>query len=179
MHRFEVLGIVAEPGHCELCGTYCPARRVAVRLAESDAVAYWGVVCAAEARSGRRDSTIARQLREEAEEAGAYGDAPRPHAGRRPGAVRRQTRKEAAAAAARDFAEQQAIWLRTASPVPEGMTAEAAAEYRYRQTGRPAQGSYLAADAAGRLARIDGRDPVDVARFARAGFNPLPEPVAA
>lgn len=179
MHRFEVLGIVDEPGHCELCGTYCPARRVAVRLAESDDVAYWGVVCAAEARSGRRDSTIARQMRAEAEEAGAYDGQARPHAGRRPGTVRRQTRRAAEAAAAAVATEARIVWARVASSVPAGMTAEAAANYRYRQTGRPAEGSYLAADVAGRLARIDGRDPVDVARFARAGFNPLPEPVAA
>ena len=70
MQSFRVLGIVDEPGHCELCGTLCPARRVAVELVESGDVQYWGVVCAAEARSGRRSSAIARQLRDEAEAAG-------------------------------------------------------------------------------------------------------------
>lgn len=177
MQSFRVLGIVDEPGRCELCGTYCPARRVAVEVGEH--VAYWGVVCAAEARHGRRDSTIARQMREEAEEAGAYNGTARPHADRRPGTVRRQTRAAAVAAAAADAAEARIVWLRSASSVPAGLTAEAAADYRYRQTGRPVDGSCLAADAAGRLARIDARDPVDLARFARAGFTPCPEPEAA
>jgi hypothetical protein len=185
MHRFEVLGIVDEPGHCELCGTYCPARRVAVRLADSDDVSYWGVVCAAEARSGRRDSTLARQLRQEAEEAGEY-DAARPHAGRRAGTVRRQTRRAAIAAAAAAAAEDRIVWARTSSSVPAGLTPEAAAEYRYRQAGRRPECSYMTADAAGRLAAVDRTDPADVARFARAGFThaawldlPSPEPAAA
>jgi hypothetical protein len=70
--------------------------------------------------------------------------------------------------------------------VPDGLTAEAAAEYRYRQTGRRPECSYLTADAAGRLAAVDRTDPADVARFAAAGFThdawlelPLPEPAAA
>jgi len=197
MHRFRVLGMTDAAGHCELCGTYCPARRVAVELVDTDGattgdVQYWGVVCAAEARSGRRDSSIARQLRQEAEEAGAYDAAGRPHAGRcsRP-TVRRQTRREAAAAAARAFAESQAIWLRTAAPVPAEHVTETgidAAAYRYRQTRRPTAGAYFMADDAGRLAVVDGDDAADVELFTRHGFKPhdagrlsawFPEPAAA
>ena len=158
--RFKTLGIIDEPGHCQLCGTYCPARRVAVELVDTDGAAtgdvqYWGVVCAAEARSGRRDSTLARQLRQEAEEAGAYDTAGRPHAGRRSRpTVRRQTRRDAAAAAARAFTESQIVWARTAAPVPAEHVTETgidAAAYRYRQTHRTTAGAYFMADEAGRL----------------------------
>lgn len=180
MASFEVLGITEEPGCCDLCGTWCPRRRVAVQLCDNDHgeigdVQYWGVVCAAEARSGRRDSTIARQIRDEADEAGSY--TPGRHQARR-GArslpVRRQSRKAAAAAAAADFAARQIVWLRTAAPVPaEHVTATGvdAAAYRYRQTGRPIGGAYFAGDEAGRLAVIDGTDAADVARFQAAGFT--------
>jgi len=181
MHRFRVLGITDAAGHCELCGTFCPARRVAVELVDVDGattgdVQYWGVVCAAEARSGRRDSTIARQLRQEAEHAGEYDAAGRPHAGRRSRpAVRRQSRREAAAAAARAFAESQIVWNRTASPVPAEHVTETgidAAAYRYRKTGRPTAGAYFMADDDGRLAVIDGTDAADVELFTRHGFRP-------
>jgi len=192
MHRFRVLGMTDAAGHCELCGTFCPARRVAVELVDVDGattgdVQYWGVVCAAEARSGRRDATIARQLRQEAEHAGEYDAAARPHAGRRSRpAVRRQSRRDAAAAAAAAATEARIVWARTASSVPAGLTAEAAAEYRYRQAGRRPECSYLTANSAGHLAAVDRTDPADVARFAAAGFTyeawlelPLPEPAAA
>lgn len=36
MASFEVLGITEEPGCCDLCGTWCPRRRVAVQLSDSD-----------------------------------------------------------------------------------------------------------------------------------------------
>lgn len=180
MQRFEVLGIVDEPGHCELCGTYCPARRVAVRLPDGDDVNYWGVVCAAEARSGRRDATIARQLRAEAEEAGAYGD-DRPHAGRRsrPAPVRRQTRREAVRLAALDAAEARAVWLRTSSPVAATLAAmEAdgnpwpAAEARYLAAGHSRASGHHYGHADGRRAIVNTASPADVARFERAGFTP-------
>lgn len=180
MQRFEVLGIVDEPGHCELCGTYCPARRVAVRLPDGDDVNYWGVVCAAEARSGRRDATIARQLRAEAEEAGAYGD-DRPHAGRRlrPAPVRRQTRREAVRLAAIEAADARAIWFRTSSPVPAALAAAEAdgrpwlaAEHRYQAAGQPRATGEHYAHHDGRFAIVDAANPADVDRFARAGFTP-------
>lgn len=180
MHRFKVLGMTDCAGHCELCGTYCPARRVVVQIIDADGAAsgepqYWGVVCAAEARSGRRDSAIARQLRAEAEEAGAYAG---PASSRRRPAMlhaRRQTRREAIAAAARDFADAQKIWLRTAAPVPAEHITDTgidAAAYRYRQTGRPTAEAYFMADDAGRLAVVDGTDAADVQLFTRHGFTP-------
>jgi hypothetical protein len=176
MASFQVLGITEEPGCCDLCGTWCPRRRVAVQLSDNDHgeigdVQYWGVVCAAEARSGRRDSTIARQIREEADEAGSY--TPGRHHARhsaRGVAARRQPRKRAAVT----FADRQVVWVRTASLVPaehETETGVDAAAYRYRQTGRPTAGAYFASDDAGRLAVIDGTDSADVARFLAAGFS--------
>jgi hypothetical protein len=179
MHRFRVLGMTDAAGHCELCGTYCPARRVAVELVDVDGAAtgdvqYWGVVCAAEARSGRRDSTIARQLRQEAEEAGAYA-ADRPHAGRRPGrpaAPRQLSRRAAAQLAAARAADDRIVWARAGATIDQ-------AETNYRHTGRPMAGSYLAADAAGRVARVDATDSADVARFTAAGFTTTQEPAAA
>lgn len=189
--RFKTLGMTDSPGCCDLCGTNCPRRRVAVQLIGDDGsefgdVQFWGVVCAAEARHGRRDSTLARQMRDEAEEAGPYDGTARPHAGRRAGPVRRQTRRAAIAAAAAAAAEDRIVWARTSASVPDGLTPEAAAEYRYRQAGRRPECSYMTADAAGRLAAVDRTDPADVDRFARAGFThaawldlPLPEPAAA
>ncbi len=198
MPSFEVLGITNEPGCCELCGTYCPARRVVVQVYSDDGgdvggEQYWGVVCAAEARSGRRDSTLARQIRQDAEEAGEYDASSRPHAGRRrtSSPIRRQTRAQAAAAAARAFAESQAVWLRTSSPVPAEYQTETgidAAAYRYRRAGRPIAAAVLMADDAGRLAAVDAADAADVDLFARHGFKPhaagslaawFPEPAAA
>lgn len=174
MHRFRVLGITDSPGHCELCGTFCPARRVAVALEEGD-VQYWGVVCAAEARSGRRDGTIARMLRQEAEEAGEY-DAPAEvrRRGPRP-AVRRQTRREADRLAAIAATDARIVWTRAAAPVPDEYATETgtdAAAYRYRLTGRRIGAAYFATDEAGRVAVIDGADFDDVARFERHGFKP-------
>jgi hypothetical protein len=176
MASFEVLGITDAPGCCDLCGTWCPRRRVAVQLSDNDHgeigdVQYWGVVCAAEARSGRRDSTIARQIREEADEAGSY--TPGRHHARHSArgiAARRQPRKTASAT----FADRQIVWIRTASPVPAKYETENgvdAAAYRYRQTGRPTGGAYFASDDAGHIAVIDGADRADVARFLAAGFT--------
>ena len=174
--RFKTLGMTDSPGCCDLCGTNCPRRRVVVELIADDGsatgdVQCWGVVCASEARHGRRDSSLARMLRDEAEEAGTYTG---PTSGRsrcpRP-AIRRQTKAAAAAAAARAFTDAQAIWIRTSSPVPAGMTEDAAAWHRYRQTGRRDLEAYMAADAAGRLAVVDGADAADVARFTAAGFS--------
>lgn len=189
MHRFKVLGMTDCAGHCELCGTYCPARRVVVQIIDTDGAAsgepqYWGVVCAAEARSGRRDSAIARQLRAEAEEAGAYAG---PATTRRRPAMphaRRQTRREAIAAAAALAAEDRIVWFRTASPVPAAIAGEpgdtfdhvAAADYRYRHAGRRPEGSYLVANDAGDLARVDGNDAADVARFAARAYSRRLEP---
>lgn len=167
MNRFRVLGIVDEPGHCELCGTFCPARRVAVEIIDADGAAngdtqYWGVVCAAEARSGRRDGTIARQLRAEAEEAGTYAAPAGPRRARGT-APRPLSRRAAVALAAARAADERIVWNRSAAT-------EADADARYRETGRRLKGSYLAAHA-GRLARIDGNDAADVARFEAAGFS--------
>lgn len=175
--RFKTLGMTDEPGYCDLCGTRCPRRRVAVQLIGDDGsefgdVQLWGVVCAAEARHGRRDSTLARQLREEAEEAGAYAGPTGGRRGPRP-AVRRQTRREAERVAALDAMERNAVWLRIASPVPAGTDDYPAADYRYGQTGRPWAGSYYATDDAGQVCRIDGNDAADVERFTRRGFARL------
>lgn len=182
--RFKTLGMTDEPGHCDLCGTYCPRRRVAVELVEADGsttgdVQLWGVVCAAEARHGRRDASLARMLRAEAEEAGTYAGAAH---GRRRGprpTVRRSTRRDAATAAARAFADGQAVWLRTAAPVaPELAAAELdgrpwlAAEARYRAAGRRRDAGQAYAHDDGRHAYVDAADPADVARFERAGFRP-------
>jgi hypothetical protein len=149
--RFKIHGMTDEPGHCELCGTYCPRRRVAVELIDTDGattgdVQLWGVVCAAEARHGRRDGTLARMLQAEAEEAGSYAG---PVAARRrparAAAPRRQTRKEAARLAALAAADARAVWFRTASPVPAEVAAAEAG-------GRPCTpgGRYYTHDA-GRL----------------------------
>jgi hypothetical protein len=177
--RFKIHGMTDEPGHCELCGTYCPRRRVAVELIDADGsttgdVQLWGVVCAAEARHGRRDSTLARMLRDEAEQAGTYtGAVPARRRPARGAAPRRQTRKEAARLAARAFAESQAVWLRTDAQVPASLNATLnhAAAYRYQQTRRPKAGAYFVADAAGRVAVVDGTDAADVELFARHGFS--------
>jgi hypothetical protein len=149
--RFKVHGMTDEPGHCELCGTYCPRRRVAVELIDADGsttgdVQLWGVVCAAEARHGRRDGTLARMLRAEAEEAGTYaGPIPARRRGGRGPAPRRQTRKEAARLAALEAAEARIVWFRTASPVAAEVAAAEAG-------GRPCTpgGRYLTHDG-GRL----------------------------
>ena len=181
MSHFKILGMTDAAGRCELCGTFCPRRRVAVQLVDVDGAAngdpqYWGVVCAAEARHGRRDSTLARQLRDEAEEAGAYAG-PATASRRGPaGPLRRQTRRAARLAADAAAADARIIWTRTASPVPPQYQADSgidAAAYRYRLTGRrigPA--AVFMADAADRLAVVDTTDPADAARFERAGFAP-------
>jgi hypothetical protein len=170
-----------EPGYCDLCGTRCPRRRVAVELILEDGsttgdVQLWGVVCAAEARSGRRDSAIARQLRAEAEEAGAYAGPARSR--RRPAMphARRQTRREAIAAAAALAAEARIVWFRTASAVPAEVAAAEAG-------GRPCTpgGRYYTHDG-GRL--VDSTDELMAddkrrrwlaaeARFINAGHPPI------
>lgn len=149
MNRFKILGMTDSAGHCELCGTFCPRRRVAVQLVDVDGAAngepqYWGVVCASEARHGRRDSTLARQLRAEAEEAGEYvGTAAGHRRGPRP-TVRRQSRREAARMAELAAADARAIWFRTASQIPAELLAAEAG-------GRPCTpgGRYYTHDAAG------------------------------
>jgi hypothetical protein len=181
--RFKIYGMTDQPGHCELCGTYCPRRRVAVELILEDGsttgdVQLWGVVCAAEARHGRRDSTLARMLRDEAEEAGAYAG-PVPARRRRAAATpRRQTRKEAARLAAITAADARAVWFRTASPVAaELAAAEAdgrpwlAAEARYLAAGHPRHAGHGYRHEDGRHAIVNANDPADVARFERHGFR--------
>jgi hypothetical protein len=183
--RFKTLGITDEPGYCDLCGTRCPRRRVAVELIDADGsttgdVQLWGVVCAAEARHGRRDSTLARMLRAEAEEAGAYAG-PVPARRRRAAATpRRQTRKEAARLAAIAAADARAVWFRTASPVPaELAAAEAdgrpwlAAGARYLAAGHPRHAGHGYQHEDGRRAIVNANDPADVARFERHGFRPV------
>lgn len=180
MYRFKILGMTDSAGHCELCGTFCPRRRVAVQLVDVDGAAngepqYWGVVCAAEARHGRRDSTLARQLRAEAEEAGEYAG---PAAGHRRGprpTVRRQSRREAARLADLAATDARIVWARTAAEVPpqyRTATGVDAAGYRYRLTGRRAEAGVFMVDAADRLAVVDTSDAADVARFERHGFRP-------
>lgn len=161
--RFKVHGITDEPGHCELCGTYCPRRRVAVELIDADGsttgdIQLWGVVCAAEARHGRRDGTLARMLRAEAEEAGTYAGpiAARRRGGRGP-APRRQTRKEAARLAALEAAEARIVWFRTASPVPAEVAAAEAG-------GRPCTPS-------GRYYTHDGGRSIDSTAELMAGIE--------
>lgn len=181
--RFKVHGITDAPGHCELCGTYCPRRRVAVELIDTDGattgdVQLWGVVCAAEARHGRRDGTLARMLQAEAEEAGSYaGPVAARRRAARAAAPRRQTRKEAARVAALAAADARAVWFRTASPVsPALAAAEAdgrpwlAAEARYMAAGHPRHAGHGYAHADGRRAIVNAADPADVARFERHGF---------
>lgn len=184
MHRFRTLGMTDAPGHCDLCGTFCPRRRVAIELIDADGattgdVQLWGVVCAAEARHGRRDATLARQLRDEAEEAGTYTG---PASGRRGGrgpAPRRQTARQAARLAALAAADERIVWIRTTSPVPAELAAAAAdgrpwlaAEARYIETGRRRDAGQHYAHADGRHAVVDATDPADVARFERHGFRP-------
>jgi len=182
MHRFKILGMTDSAGHCELCGTFCPRRRVAVQLVDVDGAAngepqYWGVVCAAEARHGRRDSTLARQLRAEAEEAGEYvGTAAGHRRGPRP-TVRRQSRREAARTAELAAADARIVWTRTACEIPPHYATRTgfdAAGYRYRLTGRPTAAGVFMADDADRLAVVDSSDAADVARFERHGFKPSP-----
>jgi len=191
MHRFKILGMTDEPGHCELCGTFCPRRRVAVELRYDDGsmsgdVQLWGVVCAAEARSGRRDSTIARQLQAEAEEAGDYTGPARSR--RRPAMphARRQTRREAIAAAAALAAEARIVWFRTSSHVPaEVLAAEAggrpwlAAEARFINAGHPPTTGRRYAHPDGRRAIVNSTSPTDLARFERHGFRPAAAPCPA
>lgn len=182
-YRFKIHGMTDEPGHCDLCGTYCPRRRVAVELIDADGsttgdVQLWGVVCAAEARHGRRDSTLARMLRAEAEEAGAYAG-PVPARRRLAAATpRRQTRKEAARLAALAAADARAVWFRTASPVAaELAAAEAdgrrwlAAEARYLAAGHPRHAGHGYRHEDGRHAIVNAACPADVARFERHGFR--------
>jgi hypothetical protein len=182
--RFKIHGMTDEPGHCELCGTFCPRRRVAVELIADDGsttgdVQLWGVVCAAEARHGRRDSTLARQLQGEAEEAGAYTGPARGRrrmpAGDRP---RRQTRREAFRLAAIAEADARAVWFRTSSPVPAALAAAEAdgrpwlaAEARYTNTGHPRAAGHAYRHDDGRHAIVNSTSPADVARFERHGFR--------
>jgi len=184
--RFKIHGMTDEPGHCDLCGTYCPRRRVAVELIDTDGsttgdVQLWGVVCAAEARHGRRNSTLARMLQAEAEEAGAYaGPVPARRRHARGPAPRRQTRKEAARLAALAAADARAVWFRTASTVPAELAAAEidgrpwlAAEARYMAAGRPRHTGHGYRHEDGRHAIVDAADPADVARFERHGFRPV------
>lgn len=183
MHRFRILGMTDSPGHCELCGTYCPARRVAVEIIDADGAAngepqYWGVVCAAEARSGRRDSAIARQLRAEAEQAGEYAATATPRRGRRSTAPRPLSRRAAQQLAAARAAEDRIVWFRASSPVPAALAADEAngcpwmaAEYRYLQAGRRRERGHYYADDSGRHVVVDATDAADVARFEACGFK--------
>lgn len=170
--RFKTLGMTDSPGHCDLCGTMCPRRRVAVELVLEDGsltgdVQYWGVVCAAEARHGRRDSSLARMMRDEAEQAGTYDAASRPARVAR--ARCRSTVRRQSSAAHRDAL---IVWTRTAGPLPGSFAGDkyAAADCRYRMTGRQTTKTHYGIDDAGNLARIDDNDPADVARFTARGF---------
>jgi hypothetical protein len=182
--RFKTLGMTDEPGYCDLCGTRCPRRRVAVELIDADGsttgdVQLWGVVCAAEARHGRRDSTLARMLRDEAEQAGTYtGAVPACRRPARAAAPRRQTRKEAARLAAIAAADARAVWFRTASPVAAELAAAEvdgrrwlAAEARYLAAGHPRHAGHGYRHEDGRHAIVSANDPADVARFERHGFR--------
>ena len=122
-----------------------------------------------------------RQLRDEAEAAGDYDGPARPHAGRRGRAPRPLSARASARAAAAVATLERIVWTRTASPVPgDDQHGPTAADYRYRLTGRPLQGSYLAANEAGHLVRIDGGDAADVHLFTSRGWTVRqPEPVAA
>ena len=152
-----ILGM-AEEGTCDRCGTNCPRRRVAVVQVYADGsrgdVAYWGVNCAALARSGSKSAAAQRRVVAAAEAA---------------------DRQAAAEAADRDRRYRH----RLAGPVDAGCldNPKAAANARYRATGRRFEGSYLAANAAGQVVRIDGHDPHDVELF--PGFAAITAPAPA
>lgn len=152
-----ILGMTDE-GTCEHCGANCPLRRVAVVQVFADGsrgdVARWGVCCAALARTGSKSAADQRRVVAAAEAA---------------------DRQAAAEAADRDRRYRH----RLAGPVDAGWldNPKAAANARYRATGRPFEGSYLAADQAGQVIRIDGSDPHDVELF--AGFAAITAPAAA
>jgi hypothetical protein len=52
------------------------------------------------------------------------------------------------------------------------------ANAKYHRTNRPTEGSYFAQDGQGRIVRVDGKDPEDVAHYESAGFKPITAPVA-
>lgn len=151
MASYKVLGMTGE-GECQHCGTHCPRRRVAVQAVDAGGahvggVQYWGVVCAGQARYGSRSAANGARIQREAAHA-------------------------AAAARLETIDQERRIQHRTAGPVDAGLAnnPKAAANDRYRRTGRPLAGSYLAADLNGGIVRIDGNDPADVATYAGRGY---------
>ncbi len=149
---FKILGM-AEEGICEQCGTTCPRRRVAVQRDGGD-VQLLGVNCAAAARFGSKAARHQAAIRTAAEAA---------------------DRQAAAEAADRE----RRFNHRIAGPVDAGWmhNPAAAANERYRKTGRRFEGSYLAADAAGHVIRIDGTDQLDVELFHGRGFTATTAPI--
>lgn len=149
---FKILGM-AEEGTCERCGTNCPRRRVALQRDGGD-VELWGVNCAAAARFGSKAARHQAAIRTAAEAA---------------------DRQAAAEAADRERRYQHRI----AGTVDAGLidNPKAAANQRYRKTGRRFEGSYLAANAAGHVVRIDGTDQLDVELFHGRGFAAITAPM--
>lgn len=149
MSGFKVIGM-AEEGICDHCGTVCPRRRVAVQAVYADGstgeVESWGVVCAGQARYGRRSTSNGERVRREAEQADHLAELERAERDRR-------------------------FRHRVAGEVPAGVNAKSAANYRYHRTGRPLVGSYFLANAAGEIVRVDGTDLADVELFTARGFT--------
>jgi hypothetical protein len=149
MSKIEILGI-AEEGKCDHCGANCPRRRVAVRprFADGDtgAVEFWGVVCAGSARYGSRSAANGNRVQAEAESADRVAELNR-------------------------LERERRFTFRVAGDVPASGGPRNAANLRYHRTRRPIVGSYFLADDAGRIVRVDGTDPADVAMFVDRGFT--------
>lgn len=158
---YKILGMTGE-GECQHCGAHCPRRRVAVQPVAADGghvgdVEYWGVVCAGQARYGRRSAANGNRIQREAEQADYL-------------------------ARLEQLDNDRRFAFRTAGPVDAGIAdnPKAAANDRYRRTGRQFAGSYLAANLAGGIVRIDGNDPADVETYTSRGYVVrVSQPVAA
>jgi hypothetical protein len=157
--NYKILGMAGE-GECEHCGAHCRRRRVAVQSVAADGsvgdVEQWGVICAGQARYGSRSAANGARIQREAEQADQLGRLER-------------------------LDQERRFQFRTSGPVDAGIAdnPKAAANDRYRRTGRPFAGSYLAANAAGEIVRVDGNDPADVATYTARGYViPVSRPIA-
>ena len=160
--KYKILGM-ADEGTCEHCGANCPKRRVGIVAVDADGNATAepfsvGCICAAEL-TGNRSRSNANRIRQQAENADRMAQLHREDEERR-----FQFRVNGK-------------WHPDVDPASRDT--KAAANMRYRATGRPLVGSYLAQNDAGQIVRVDGNSAADVAMFAGRGFRQITGAVTA
>lgn len=167
--NYKVIGS-SDEGMCDRCGKEGLKRTVAVVACDADGAElageeHWGVCCAAYAKFGSKSYASQNKIVAEAMKA----DAAREY--------------DVDTRVAR-IATGLIHTYREMFPVSHTETItfdclKAAANYKYRLTGRGLAGSYFASNTEGHIVRVDGSDAVDVAFYSERGFKQVTTAVAA